>query len=154
MAEYTLDGQAGPALVAVGDSARLRLFRCDRPHGALEEIGDLVNPEARLHEGDLVADSAGRLNRRPLAPARSAYGGDSMRRHRVEDFAGTACKRIAGALRETGADRLYLVAEPSFLGLLRQRMAHTVQRQVAGQVPKALVDKSPEAIRTVLPQRL
>ena len=144
----------GPALVIAADSVRARLFCAGTPDGPLEEIAGLVNPESRLHEGDLVEDSAGRRANRPTQAKRSAFGGESAKRHRAEDFAASICDRAARSLRETRARRLYLVAEPEFLGLLRQRMSRVLQRQVAGSVATSVTGKPAGRIRATLPDRL
>lgn len=141
----------GAALVLVADSARARLLKAPAPHAPLEEFADLANPEARSHEGDLVADSGGR---RPPQGGHSAFGGDSMKRHRAEDFAAAVCARAAAALREAGALRLYIVAEPGFLGLLRRRMDRRVERCVAAEFAQSLAGGTLDQIRGALPPRL
>jgi protein required for attachment to host cells len=146
--------KAGAALVIAADSARARLFRADTPDAPLQEVDTLLNPEARLHEHDLVEDSAGRRGARPTQAKRSAFGGETAKRHRAEDFAASVCQRAARTLRETGAERLYLVAEPEFLGLLRQRMDRALERRVAGAVAKSVTGKPAGRIRAALPGRL
>lgn len=145
---------AGPVVVAVADSARARLFEAPAPAAPLREVEDLQNAQARLHEGDLVADRAGRMKNRPFQAAHSAFGGDTARRHRAEDFAAIACSSIGRILRRSGARRLYLVADPEFLGLLRQRMEPSLRHRVAGEVVKSLAGEPAERIRAVLPRRL
>jgi protein required for attachment to host cells len=144
----------GAALVVAADSVRARLFHAGTPDAALREIDALVNPEARMHEHDLVEDSAGRRGTRPTQGKRSAFGGQTAKRHRAEEFAAEVCEHAARDLRETGAKRLYLVAEPEFLGLLRQRMPAALRRRVAGSVAKSITGKPPRSIRAALPERL
>jgi protein required for attachment to host cells len=147
-------GRNGPAVVVAADSARARVFRAGTPDAPLEEVDALLNPEARLHEGDLVEDSAGRRGTRPTQAKRSALGGETAKRHRAEEFAALVCDRVARQLRAARAGRLYLVAEPEFLGLLRRRFGRSVLRQVAGAVAKSVADQPPGRIRAVLPARL
>jgi protein required for attachment to host cells len=144
----------GAAIVAVGDSAQLRLFESAAPLAPLREIMTITNPDARLHEGDLVADRGGRKKHRPMQGGHSAFGGDSVKRHRVEDFAETASRHIHDLLQRLGAARLYLVAEPGFLGLLRQRLDQGAQRLLAGEIAKSLTGRPIDEIRAALPQRL
>lgn len=146
--------KAGGALVIAADSVRARLFGAGTPDAPLREIDALLNPEGRLHEHDLVEDAAGRRGARPTQAKRSAFGGETARRHRAEDFAAAVCKRAARGLRETGAERVYLVAEPEFLGLLRQRMGRALERRVAGAVAKSVTGKPAGRIRATLPPRL
>lgn len=147
-------GKAGPAVVVAADSARARLFRAGTPDAPLEEVDALVNPEARLHEHDIVEDSAGRRGTRPTQAKRSALGGETAKRHRAEEFAAAVCEHATHQLRAARADRLYLVAEPEFLGLLRRILDRSVARQIAGSVAKSVTSKPPSRIRAALPSRL
>jgi len=144
----------GASVVLVADSARARLFDAHAPTAPLHEVEDLANPVARLHEGDLVADGAGVRNGESMSAGHSAYGGGSMKDHRIEEFAATVCKHLAAVARKSEARRIYIVAEPSFLGLLRQRMQRTLKRQVVDEIPKTLTGKAPAEIRAALPARL
>lgn len=141
-------------VVAVADSAQARVFEAEAPAGALHELEALRNGDARKHEGDLVADGAGRLRNRPFEAGHSAFGGDSAKRHRAEEFAGLACRHIEQAVRRSGAQRLYLVADPETLGLLRRRMDGSVRGRIAGEVVKSLAGEGAERIREALPARL
>lgn len=147
-------GKAGPAVVVAADSARARVFRAGTPDAPLEEVEALVNPEARLHEHDLVEDSAGRRGTRPTQAKRSALGGETAKRHRAEEFAAAVCERAGRQLRAAHARRLYLVAEPEFLGLLRRTLDRSLLRQVAGAVAKSVTGKPAGRIRAALPSRL
>jgi protein required for attachment to host cells len=144
----------GAALVIAADSVRARLFSAATPDAPLEEVAALVNPESRRHEHDLVDDAAGRRGTRPTQAKRSAFGGQTAKRHRAEEFAASVCRRAAQGLRDTHAARLYLVAEPEFLGLLRQRMDRTLRRRVAGAIAKSVTGKPAGRIRATLPDRL
>lgn len=145
---------SGASLVVAADSARARLFASVTPDAPLREFDDLANPEARLHEGDLVADATGRNGRGLREGGHSALGGDSMKRHRAEDFAGAVSDKVLSALRESRAERVYVLAEPEFLGLLRKRFDAQVRNKVAGEVAKSLAGESAERIRAALPERL
>jgi len=147
-------GKAGPAVVVAADSARARVFRAGNPDAPLEEVDALVNPQARLHEHDIVEDSAGRRGTRPTQAKRSALGGETAKRHRAEEFAAAVCEHATQQLRETRAQRLYLVAEPEFLGLLRRTLDRSVLRRVAGAVAKSVTSKQAGRIRATLPSRL
>jgi protein required for attachment to host cells len=144
----------GASVVLVADSARARLFDASNPTAPLHEVEDLTNPTARMHEGDLVADGAGRMNNQTMNAGHSAYGGGSMKRHRAEEFAASVCQRLAAVVRATDAQRVYIVAEPTFLGLLRQRMEHTLKKQVVDEIAKSLTGRAPAEIRAALPARL
>jgi protein required for attachment to host cells len=144
----------GHSVVLVADSARARLFDVPAPTAPLQEVEGLANPTARLHEGDLVADSAGMRYGESLSAGHSAYGGAGMKDHRIEEFAASVCERLAAVVRAADAHRVYIVAEPSFLGLLRQRMERNLKKQVVDEIPKSLTGRAPAEIRAALPARL
>jgi len=147
------------AVVLAADASRARLFAAVSSQGELHEIADLGNWANRLHEGDLVADRRGERGSfsgpgRPTEGGHSKWGGDSMKAHRAEEFAAKVCECAARELAETHAERLYIVAEPRFLGLLRQRMDETLRSHVVGEVDKALATHTPAEIRAALPPQL
>ena len=145
---------AAESVVLVADSARARLFDASTPTAPLHELEHLDNPVARQHEGDLVADGAGVRNGASMNAGFDAYGGSGMRDHRVEEFAKSVCERLADAVRRTDAERVYIVAEPQFLGLLRARMDAPLRKRVAGEIAKSIAGKAPDEIRRALPSRL
>jgi protein required for attachment to host cells len=140
----------GMALILAADSVRARLFASRQPGAPLEEVADLLNPDGRRHEGDLVEDDAGRRGTRPTQAKRSAFGGETAKRHRAEEFAAEVCKRVAAELRNAKAERLYIIAEPEFLGLLRMRMDKSVQKKVVEEIPKSITGKAPEEIQAAV----
>ncbi|HVT35446.1 MAG TPA: host attachment protein [Nevskiaceae bacterium] len=143
-----------PTLVVAADASRARLLIALPGEPGLREVDDLLNPEARLHEGDLVADGPGRRNNSSTSGGYSALGGGSMKRHRIEEFASLVCKRVERCLEDNLARRVYLVAQPEFLGLLRKQARPRLVRSFAGEVAKALTGAAPAEIRAVLPARL
>lgn len=142
------------SVVLVADSARARLFDATSPTAPLHELEDLSNPPARLHEGDLADEQDGVRHRGATIAAADQYGGSGMRDHRVEEFAAEVCEHLAGAVKRTAADRVYIVAEPQFLGLLRARMDGPLRKRVAAEIARSLAGKAPEEIRRALPARL
>ena len=143
--------RASSAVVVAADSAIARLFLAKNGEEQWTEIDDLTNPSAHADEHELVADASGRRGASTTQSGNSAYGGGSMKAHRVEDFAADVCRRVAASLRETEADQVHLIAEPQFLGLLRQRLDADVRKRVGAEVGKNLTRHSPEQIRAALP---
>lgn len=161
MASTETAGQPAPAstiVVLAADSSRARLFKAehkpeqDGEH--MQELLSLHNAEARAHEHDLTADRAGRRGNAPMSGGHSKHGGGSMKDHRAEDFAKKVCDRLGRAVSDTRADGIYIVAEPGFLGLLRNRMDSFVRKQVRGEVSRSVTAASPDDIRAQLPPRL
>jgi protein required for attachment to host cells len=150
----------GESVVLVADSARARLFDAATPTAPLKELEDFANPVAMEHEGDLVADRAGvrrggsNTRGQSMSSGSDEFGGSGMRDHRVEEFAKSVCEHLADAVQRTDAERVYIVAEPQFLGLLRSRMDQPLRKRVAGEIAKSIAGKAPHEIRAALPDRL
>jgi protein required for attachment to host cells len=72
----------------------------------------------------------------------------------VETFARELCGEIDKILRNSDLRRIYLIAAPKFLGLLRNGLTKQCTELLAGEVDKNLVSHSIEDIRSHLPKRL
>jgi protein required for attachment to host cells len=122
--------------------------------GPLIDKLDFVHPESRLREQDLVSDGTGSES------DAGGYGKHSMGHERdahekeTKKFADELCAEI-DRLRQGGElRRIYLVASPKFLGLLRAAMSKQCSTLLAGEISKDLVSHSIEDIRSHLPKRL
>ena len=140
--------------VVVADQARARLFSASDQRGPLEEVEDLANPEGRLHDQDLNADSPGRAFD-SMGEGRHAMG----KRHSPKEqeairFAHEVGKRLAAALHDGAYRHLIISATPHFLGLLRETLSEDVAKRVLLELHKDLTALSSDAIRAHLPERL
>lgn len=134
--------------VVVAEQSRARLFIRDRVRKVFRELEDLANPEARLHEQDLVSDRPGR-----------SFDSKGDNRHAMEmktgpakqvaiRFAKDICKRLE-AMR-SDYEKLILVAPPQFLGLLRDNLPDTLKKEVVREIDKDLVRKDTREIEKYL----
>lgn len=102
----------------------------------LQEIEDLLNPEARLSDRELTSDAHPRF-RGTDGPA-SDRQETGAAEHLVDVFA----KRIGGYLEKARTDnrydRLCLVAPPKFLGALRSELSKEVEKLVVDERDKDL----------------
>ena len=138
--------------VLVADNSRARIFSAEKPASPLQEIQDLTHPEARLHEGDLVTDKGGR-DKGP----NGAHGVGSEQAHKSEGadkFASSVCSELESARAAGTLHKLYVVAAPGFLGLLRKHQSSALKQIIAEEVDKNLSTHDPAAIRKHLPQYL
>lgn len=139
--------------VLVADNSRARFFAAEKATSLLQEIRDLLYPEARLHEGDLVSDKPGR-DRNPGTGAHG-FGSDSSHKQDGADrFALEVCNVLESARNDGTFHKLYVVAAPQFLGLLRKHQSSPLKQMVAGEVDKNLTTRDSEAIREHLPDLL
>jgi len=139
--------------VVAADAARARIFRAARADGGLTEIEDLLNPDVR-DERALHADRLGH------APDATHGGGHSLQRNATEDrqvaadFGKTLARRLVAARKRGQFDRLYLLAEPRLLGVVRDGLDAPTLRLIAGELDKDLTRQGAATIRARLPKRL
>lgn len=135
--------------VVVGDRSRARIFSIATPKGPLNEIEDLVHPEARAHERDLTTDRLGSSGHH------NALGTEhGARDHQALEFA----REIAGRLEQGRVSgqfqRLLIVAAPDLLGLLRKTMNANVAKTIVQEIDKNVTQQSAADIRKLLPKFL
>jgi len=139
--------------VLVADNSRARFFAAEKASGPLQEVRDLLYPEARLHEGDLVSDKPGR-DRNPGAGAHGLSSDATHKQDGADRFALEVCNELESARNGGAFRKLYVVAAPHFLGLLRKHQSPSLREMVAGEVDKNLTTQDGAAIRKHLPQYL
>lgn len=139
--------------ILAADNSRARIFAADKAAGPLHEIHTLAFPEGRLHEGDLTTDGGGR-GHDAMAGAHGIGVEDVHRQENAERFAGLLCNKLEAARGKGEFSKLYIVAAPSFLGLLRKHQSSSLRNLIAEEVDKNLTTQTPEAIRKSLPDFL
>jgi len=138
----------------VADAGRARLFSADDSRGPLKELHEIIDPNGRARDQDLVTDRPGRT-----------FDSAGQGRHAMEpstDPSETEAIGFAKSLTETmDAARVHgrfeylgLVAPPAFLGHLRKSLSDETARHVVLEVDKDLTRFDPPAIRDHLPERL
>jgi len=136
--------------VLVANSSEAKIYAGQGKRGLLTEIKDFDYPKGRLHEGDLVSDSAG-----------SDGGSSGQGRHVLDDETSASqqeaivfAKELASHLdKERNKEsyiRLVVIAPPAFIGLLRKNLTNEVMNMVSKQIDKNLVNKSAEEIHQYL----
>jgi len=153
--------------VVVADAARARFFRVDNASvhggsqyapsgealvGTLVEIKDLSHAESLRKEREMASDAPGMSS---VPGMHSKFGMDEKVPPK-ETEAIRFAKEVAQTLHADMAayDRLYIVAPPHFLGLLREAMDKAVHERLAGELRKELTHFPPEQIREHLPVKL
>jgi protein required for attachment to host cells len=137
----------GTYIILAADQARARLFKAERREGPLVEFSGMANPEARLREQDLVSDASG-------GNPHDLGNHDSAHQHVVQVFARQVSQALEQAVQSHKPDRVYVLASPSFLGLLRPHWSATLKAKIAQEFAKDVSRLSPEVIRGQLPELL
>lgn len=139
--------------VTVADSSRARIFRADSSSAPLEEIQTLAHPEARLHEGDLTTDRSGR-DTNSTSGSHGFGTAAETKEQEATRFASRVCGTLEASHQKGSFDKLYIVAPPSFLGLLRKHRSNRVKQVVADELSKNLCTLDAKTIRSHLPEYL
>lgn len=123
--------------IVASDAARARIFAHD--HGALREIETLVHPESQQHTGDLRTGSRGEQGGGGATRSQRQTGSDDAT---PQKHAALFAKEVAEFLRQARtqgrADSFVLIAEPQFLGALRQKLDAPTRDQVVKEIDKNL----------------
>ncbi len=139
--------------VVVADRSRAQIYRGENRNAVLIEVNSLSHPDSRLKDQDLVSDSPG-LSVGAARPQGSATQAYSPHEREAERFAHEIAQHLSALRTANRLHRLYLVAEPHFLGLLRAALDAPTQKLIAGDVPHRLTDLDPAALREALPKHL
>lgn len=139
--------------IIVADSSRARIFSAGKDQTSMLEIQTLAHPAARLHEGDLVSDKAGReWNRGTIS---HDMNGESSAKHgEVIRFANQICQALESGHNNGKFNKLYVIAAPGFLGALRKQLPRSIQKLIAAEVSKNLVTHDISDMRKHLPESL
>jgi protein required for attachment to host cells len=142
------------AWIVVADAARARIFSTDNAKLPLQPLEQLVSPKARLHERDLKSDRPGSTYD-SHGDGRHATGTNtSPKQQEAVRFAKTISENLELGRVNHEFDRLVLVAEPQFLGLLRKAITPEVAKLVSDEIDKDLSKADRNDIRRHLPERL
>ena len=150
-----------PIRIVVADQSNARLYELAARGEPLAFIRELQNPQARLHERELVSDRPGRrfanapgIKRRGAVVHHATGGEHTWHKQLAEHFA----RQLADELekeRAAGAyDRLVLMAAPAFLGILRAQIGKAVRACVVAEVHHDLVHQPEAVVRAHLPKEV
>jgi protein required for attachment to host cells len=138
--------------VVVADAARARVFEVDGKTKAIAEVMDLSHPASLQHASEMASDAPGMSSVKGMP---SKFGMEEIVSPKEEEAIRFA-KQVAEALQAGLADyeRLYLIAAPHFLGLLRKDLDKAVQAKVVKEIDKDLTKHTLEDICTHFPELL
>lgn len=138
--------------VVVADAARARVFNVEAETKALVEIMDMSHPASLQHASEMASDAPGMSSVKGMP---SKFGMEEIVSPKEEEAIRFA-KQVAEALQQDIASygRLYLIAAPHFLGLLRKDLDKAVQAKIIKELDKDLTKHTLEDIRAHLPELL
>lgn len=139
--------------IVVADGVRARLLQAEHKTGPLIERDAIAHPESRLPERELVTDTRGRAAISGNHDRRHAYGEDYDEQDRQRDVFARELARKLDKLRTRGKlEKLYIIAEPGFLGLLRSHIGKQLGHCVKDEIKHRVTTDRLEDIRRLLPR--
>jgi protein required for attachment to host cells len=139
--------------IVVADCSRARIFSTDKPAGPLSEIETLSNPGGRLHEGDLVSDRGGR-DSNGSSGTHGYSTGNEAKEEEANRFAAEVCRHLEKGRTGNAFGKLYVIAAPTFLGLLRKHQSAPLKALLADEIAKDVTTQTVDRIRGQLPEYL
>lgn len=138
--------------VLAADRSEARLFVRDKPRAALQEVQDFAHPAARLRAQDLEADRPGRVFAAHGHAQSDAEPATDAATREAQRFARTLATLIDRAASRNEFETLSIVAEPSFLGVLRSEFGKAARERIDIEVARHLTRRSPETIAEAIEQ--
>jgi protein required for attachment to host cells len=132
--------------IVTGDSSRARILQVTGRE-RLEEIKDFINPKGRMNDRELRTDAHYRFNGHGgVGKAGSApTGGPGNDREETsqadleaESFSRQIGRYLEKARNDHRFERLYLIAPPKFLGMLRKALGKEVEKLLREDFDKNL----------------
>lgn len=145
--------------IVVADRAEARFYDAQQANSHLKLVGEITDPQAHLHNRDFKSDRPGRVfdhastsGGRRGAVAHHGTGSErTPLRHEAELFAKRICQVLVSGLEQGAFEKLVLMSEPRFLGVLREAMPESLMKIVMLQVHKDLVHQDEKSIIDHIP---
>jgi protein required for attachment to host cells len=146
--------------IVVADQARARFYDVETRSTPLRLIGEIRDPKSHMHDRDFTSDKPGRTFNPGAAPAgrrgavrRSSTGGEkAAHRHEAQLFAHRIAEQLDLTRKSHPLEHVILIAEPGFLGLLREALPRAFESLKVTAVAKDLASESEEVVRRNLPE--
>ena len=137
--------------ILVADSSRARIFTVDTLSSPLEEIDDLTHMESRLRDREITSDLPGRNRGEGGAGGHAFEQATDPKQNEADSFAHYVAHYLDSARNNNKISRLLIVAEPTFLGLLRKHISEPLRKMVSFELDKNITEQSVDIIRKHIP---
>jgi protein required for attachment to host cells len=121
--------------ILVADNVRARIFTAETPSSPLQEIEALAHTEGRLHDREITSDFPGKIKGEGSVGHAFEQPTDP-KKHEAENFAHRIAQYLEEAHNEKKFEQLLIIAEPSFLGLLRNHLTEQIKKLVCFELDK------------------
>jgi protein required for attachment to host cells len=136
--------------VVVAESSRARILAVENRVSPLREVEDLMHPEARVKEQNLISDRPGRMLNSSTEGQHLFEEPTDPRQHEARIFAKRVADRLDQARVKGECGQIVLIAAPEFLGMLRQELNSQTMKLVGKTLDKNLIHKTEQEIRSYL----
>lgn len=123
----------------VANRTGARLFENIGPGSGLTRLQEFTHPEGRLKDQDFISDDSGRVHDRAGDGSHKMEMTESASDHEDRLFAHQLALALKHGLDEHNFTRLFLVAEPGFLGDLKASLDKKTASLLEGTLGKDLV---------------
>lgn len=139
--------------ILVADNVHARIFTAETPSSPLMEIEALAHVEGRLHDREITSDLPGKIKGEGNV-GHSLEQPTDPKQHEADNFAHYIAHYLQDALNENKFEQLLIIAEPSFLGLLRNFLPEQIKKRICFELDKNITTHSADEIRSHLPAYL
>ena len=136
--------------ILVADNVRARIFTAETPSSPLQEIEALAHTEGRLHDREITSDFPGKIKGEGSVGHAFEQPTDP-KKHEADNFAHRIAQYLEEAHNANKFEQLLIIAEPSFLGLLRNQLTEQIKKLVCFELDKNITTHSADDIRKHLP---
>ena len=141
-------------LIMVADASRARFFRAESPRGEITEFDAMVHPESKLHANEMASDKPGKTSNRNGQGVNSLDTEVNPKRQEAIRFAKDVSNKLDSVRQQGKYARVYVVAAPTFLGMLRSNLHSETKKLISNEINKDLTGLAADDIRAHLPERL
>ncbi|MDD5581238.1 MAG: host attachment protein [Methylobacter sp.] len=139
--------------ILVADSARARIFTTESSTSPLVELEDLAHTASRLLDREITSDLPGRV-KSSNGIGHALEQPTDPKKHEADLFAHHLAHCLEEAYNANKFVQLFIIAEPSFLGLLRNHLPEQIKKQVCFELDKNITMQTAADIRKHLPTYL
>ena len=139
--------------IVVSDAARARLFSRDAEH-KLTLVDTLKHSESEAHEGDLRTGGKGEIHDSGGSGQHQADPQTTTSEKHADIFAKQVTERLKSGLNDDAFKELVVVADPSFLGRLRDHMDNPLRDTVRKTLDKNWAQHDTQQIEKQLDNQL
>ena len=139
--------------VLAADNSRARIFETTRRNILEKEIETMVHPAGRQSVQEMTTDRPGRSPHPSGGEKRVAYAPSvDPKKYETQQFARHLSQILNRASRDNIFVKLYIIAPPSFLGMIRSGLDSHVKEKVKSDIDTNLTQLKMEEIRAHLPE--